>query len=97
MSEPAQTTLPLYSSLAAFVLPFIAALFCSALLALRAACVRRVRACAHASLVRVHAAMLRSALPCPALLCPALLSSPLPQSARSRSLSLSLTLSLPLR
>ena len=61
MSEPAQTTLTLHSSLAAFVLLLIAALLCSALLALHAACVRRVRACAHASLVCVRAAMSRSA------------------------------------
>ena len=54
MSEPAQTTLTLHSSLAAFVLLVIAALLCSALLVLRA----RVRASrALASLVCVRAAL----------------------------------------
>ena len=91
MSEPAQTTLTFHSSLAAFVLLLIAALLFSAPLALHAACVRRVRACAHASLVCVRAAVPCSALAArhTALLCPTRPLHALLILARSRSLSLS--------
>jgi len=106
MSEPAQTTLPLHSSLAAFVPLVIAALLCSALLALRAACVCRVRACCHvllcATFTRVRGCVMpqraearRCSNPLRAV-CPrfppcVLCSPPLCLLTRSHSLSLSLT------
>ena len=87
MSEPAQTTLTLHSSLAAFMPLVIAALLCSALLALRVACVCRLRACTCAPLACVCAAMSHSARFPPCVLC----SAPLCFLTCSRSLSLSLT------